>query len=82
MLRHLLITSLLLLSCSLLQAAPIVTELQDSLEHPWPLAFLPDDKGILITERPGRLRLWQQDSRLSEPIAGVPPVYARGRGIT
>lgn len=79
MLRHTLIASLLFGS-GLLQAAPAVTELQDNLEHPWALAFLPDDKGILITERPGRLRLWQQNAGLSSPIEGIPEVYAQGQG--
>src|SRR5699024_8932287 len=50
------------------------------LDHPWGLAFLPDNEGILITERPGRLRLWQDDAGLSEPIQGVPEVYAQGQG--
>lgn len=47
------------------------------LEHPWALAFLPDG-GMLITERPGRLRLFAA-GRLSA-INGVPEVYAQGQG--
>ncbi|EFE93645.1 PQQ-dependent sugar dehydrogenase [Serratia odorifera] len=77
--RVILMAGLLLVS-GWLQAAPVVTQLQDKLEHPWSLAFLPGEQGILITERPGRLRLWQQDKGLSPPIAGVPQVYARGQG--
>jgi glucose/arabinose dehydrogenase len=49
------------------------------LEHPWGLAFLPDGR-MLVTERPGRLRLVGPDGRVSEPLAGVPPVVARGQG--
>lgn len=49
------------------------------LEHPWALAFMPDGR-ILITERPGRLRVVDKDGKLSEPIAGVPRVFARGQG--
>jgi glucose/arabinose dehydrogenase len=49
------------------------------LEHPWSLAFLPDGR-ILVTERPGRLRLVTGDGKVSEPIAGVPAVYAVGQG--
>lgn len=80
MLRHILIAGCLLFASSPLYAAPVVTELQDKLEHPWSLAFLPDNKGILITERPGRLRLWQPSGGLSSPIIGVPNVYAEGQG--
>ncbi|MFA3780021.1 PQQ-dependent sugar dehydrogenase [Yersinia sp. 1652 StPb PI] len=63
-------------------AAPAVTvtELQDGLDHPWSLAFLPDNGGILITERSGQLRLWQAGKPLSEPLKGVPEVYAKGQG--
>ncbi|MFV8767697.1 PQQ-dependent sugar dehydrogenase, partial [Yersinia enterocolitica] len=32
-----------------------ITELQNGLDHPWSLAFLPDNEGILITERSGQL---------------------------
>jgi glucose/arabinose dehydrogenase len=49
------------------------------LEHPWALAFLPDRR-MLVTERPGRLRVVDPDGRLSEPLGGVPPVAARGQG--
>jgi aldose sugar dehydrogenase len=49
------------------------------LVHPWGLAFLPDGR-LLVTERPGRMRLVAKDGRLSEPIRGVPPVYAHGQG--
>jgi aldose sugar dehydrogenase len=49
------------------------------LDHPWGMAFLPDGR-ILVTERPGRMRLVAKDGKLSPPIAGVPEVYARGQG--
>jgi glucose/arabinose dehydrogenase len=51
----------------------------EGLQHPWGLAFLPDGR-ILVTERPGRLRIVGTDGRLSAPVAGVPAVYAQGQG--
>ena len=49
------------------------------LEHPWSLAFLPDGR-MLVTERPGRLRVVTADGQLGTPLAGVPEVFARGQG--
>jgi glucose/arabinose dehydrogenase len=49
------------------------------LENPWGLQFLPDGR-LLVTERPGRMRLVGKDGMLSEPLAGVPKVVAEGQG--
>lgn len=56
-----------------------VTTVAQGLEHPWSVAFLPEG-GMLITERPGRLRLLDAQGALSEPLRGVPEVFARGQG--
>ncbi len=56
-----------------------VETVADGLVHPWALAILPGGR-MLVTERPGRLRLVTGAGRISEPIAGVPEVYARGQG--
>ena len=46
------------------------------LETPWGLAFLPDGR-LLITERPGRLRIVQKGQLLAEPVSGTPTVWER-----
>jgi glucose/arabinose dehydrogenase len=56
-----------------------VVVVAEGLEHPWGLAFLPDGR-MLVTERPGRLRIVESDGRLSPPLTGVPTVFARGQG--
>jgi len=61
------------------KAAVRVETVTRGLEHPWALAFLPDGR-MLVTERPGRLRIVERDGRVSEPLGGVPQVQARGQG--
>jgi len=51
----------------------------EGLERPWGLAFLPDG-AMLVTERPGRLRLVRDGQIDPRPIAGVPAVHAMGQG--
>src|SRR5918998_6813661 len=51
----------------------------EGLVNPWSVAFLPNGK-MLITERPGRLRIVTADGKLSEPLTGLPEVLARGQG--
>ena len=53
--------------------------LVENLEHPWSLAWLPDGE-ILITERPGRLRIIRDGNLDQISIAGVPQVFAMGQG--
>jgi aldose sugar dehydrogenase len=49
------------------------------LEHPWALAFLPDRR-MLVTERPGRMRIIDANGSVSPPLGGVPQVAAVGQG--
>jgi glucose/arabinose dehydrogenase len=57
-------------------SAEIVVETKATgLEQPWSLAFLPDGR-MLVSERPGRLRIVTREGVLSPPVEGVPAVYA------
>lgn len=56
-----------------------IEKLADGLVHPWGMAFLPDSR-LLITERPGRLRILSSSGELSAPLEGVPEVVAQGQG--
>jgi glucose/arabinose dehydrogenase len=56
-----------------------VVTVAGGLEHPWGLAFLPDGR-MLVTERPGRLRIIGAEGTLSQPVEGVPAVYETGQG--
>ncbi len=51
----------------------------DGLVHPWSMAFLPGGD-MLITERPGRLRIVRNGTLLFDPVPGVPEVLAEGQG--
>jgi aldose sugar dehydrogenase len=57
-----------------------VVTVAEGLANPWGMAFLPGGK-MLVTERPGRLRVLSADGKqMSEPVAGLPAVDARGQG--
>ena len=56
-------------------AGPLRIERLATLESPWGMAALPDGR-LLITEKPGRLRIWS-NGRLSGPVRGVPRVVHR-----
>jgi glucose/arabinose dehydrogenase len=56
-----------------------VVKLADVLEHPWSLAFLPDGR-MLVTERPGRLRVIKNGVLEKRPVEGLPEVTEHGQG--
>ncbi len=57
-----------------------VVGVAEGLQFPWGLAFLPGGRFLVTEKQPGRLRIVGADGKLSEPIAGLPPVDARGQG--
>lgn len=68
------------LGAAIAQAAVNVRQvtLVEGLEHPWGMAWLPDGS-ILVTERPGRLRVIRNGRLEPQAIAGVPPVLTGGQ---
>jgi len=56
-----------------------IVEIADGLQHPWGLAFLPDGR-ILVTERPGRLRIIENGQLNPRPVSGLPEIAASGQG--
>jgi aldose sugar dehydrogenase len=56
-----------------------VVGLHKGLANPWSLTFLPNGD-MLVTERPGRLRIVRNGTLDPQPIAGVPTVWAVGQG--
>ena len=63
--------------------ALVPVTLVKGLSHPWGLAFLPDfaqSGRMLVTERPGRLRIVTTRGEVGPPIGGTPEVDAHGQG--
>ena len=56
-----------------------VVTVVDGLEVPWAMAWLPNGD-LLVTERPGRLRIVRDGVLLPDAVPGVPEVFARGQG--
>ncbi|WP_297749655.1 PQQ-dependent sugar dehydrogenase [Hydrogenophaga sp.] len=75
------ISTLGLLACATQALAGTVrTEVVVSgLQNPWAVAFIGEGR-MLVTERPGRMRVVEADGKVGEPLAGVPEVDAVGQG--
>lgn len=56
-----------------------IVTVAEGFVHPWSIAFLPNGD-MLVTERPGRLRIVRDGMLLPQPVAGIPEVLARGQG--
>jgi aldose sugar dehydrogenase len=61
------------------QVAVAVTELAMGLSNPWGLAFLPDGR-MLVTERPGRMKILSGTGQVVGNVSGVPAVFAQDQG--
>ena len=58
---------------------PKVSVVAHGLVNPWGLAFLPDGR-MLVTERPGRMRIVANDGKLGPPLPGLPLAVSEGQG--
>lgn len=56
-----------------------VVTVAEGFVNPWSMAFLPNGD-LLVTERPGRLRIVRGGRLLEQPVEGVPAVFAQGQG--
>jgi glucose/arabinose dehydrogenase len=73
--------------CSAQQPEPLhgdddlftVVTIAENLQHPWGVAFLPDGR-MLVTERPGRLRVIEHGQLDAQPVSGLPEIAAGGQG--
>ncbi|TVS11115.1 MAG: PQQ-dependent sugar dehydrogenase [Wenzhouxiangella sp.] len=75
-----------LLLAAALWASPALAEpgyrveaLAEGLEHPWALVWLNEDR-ILISERAGRLRVFEHGALRPDPVADVPASFVRAQG--
>lgn len=56
-----------------------VKTIAQGLKNVWSMAFLPDGR-MLVTERPGNMRIVSVDGKVGAPLAGLPDIYAQGQG--
>ncbi|WP_144925922.1 PQQ-dependent sugar dehydrogenase [Halorubrum salsamenti] len=57
-----------------------VERVAEGFDHPWGIAFLPDDGRLLVTERSGRLSLVDPEDGSRSTVEGAPGVHAAGQG--
>ena len=77
--RFCLLTLFAVISVTAAAQTPRFEVVAKGLEHPWAVAFMGDGQ-MLVTERPGRLRVVAANGALSEPVQGLPAIDVRGQG--
>ena len=60
-------------------AEPVVEVVARDLQNPWAVAFIGQGR-MLVTERPGRMRVIEPDGRVGQPLEGLPAIDAVGQG--
>ena len=78
-LRRIVACLLMVVTATAAAQTPRFEVVAKGLEHPWAVAFLGDGR-MLVTERPGRLRVVAANGTLGEPVQGLPTIDARGQG--
>lgn len=56
-----------------------ISTVAEGIEHGWGLELLPDGR-MLVSERPGRLRIIDKQGKLSQPLDGLPKIFVAGQG--
>ncbi|MGY8778390.1 MAG: PQQ-dependent sugar dehydrogenase [Longimicrobiales bacterium] len=56
-----------------------IVTVAEGLVNPWSMAFLPNGD-MLVTERPGRLRIVRDGELMAASVEGLPEIYVRGQG--
>lgn len=56
-----------------------VEVITEELSFPWGMDFLPDGR-MIVSEKPGNIRIVSKNGKVSEPLGGVPPVRYQGSG--
>lgn len=62
------------------QSAYEIETVAEGFDNAWGMAFVPEDGRLLVSERPGRLKLVDRDSGEVEEISGLPDIHAQGQG--
>ena len=62
------------------ESAYDIETVAEGFDNAWGMAFLPDDGRLLVSERPGRIKLVDRESGEVQEISGLPDIHAEGQG--